>query len=64
MCQMTSNQRNGTKNQDKIGTLAENETYKYFDILEADAHQTSGNERQNSKRILQENWKTPRDKTQ
>ena len=41
-------------NQDKIRTLAENETYKYLGILEAD-HQTSRNEKQNSKRISQEN---------
>ena len=42
-------------NQDKIRTLAENETYKYLGILEADIHQTSGDERQNSRRISQEN---------
>ena len=41
-------------NQDKIRTLGENETYKYLGILEAD-YQTNGNERQSSKRILQEN---------
>ena len=37
-------------NQNKIRMLRENETY-----LEGWHHQTSGNERQNSKRILQEN---------
>ena len=42
-------------NQDKIRTLAENETYKYLGILEADTTKTKGNERQNSKRISPEN---------
>ena len=39
-------------NQDKIGTLGEKEAYKYLGILEVD---TTGNERQNSKIISQEN---------
>ena len=38
-------------NQEKIRTLAENETYKYLGWQ----HQTSRNEKQNSKRISQEN---------
>ena len=42
-------------NQDKIRTLAENETYKYLGILEADTIKTSRNEKQNSKRLSQEN---------
>ena len=40
--------------QDKIKTLAENETYKYLGILDWH-HQTSGNEKKNSKIISQEN---------
>ena len=39
-------------NQDNIKTLAENETYKYLGILEADTIKKSGNERQNSKRNI------------
>ena len=39
-------------NQDKIKTLAENETYKYLALLEADNHQTSGEEKK-SERISQ-----------
>ena len=41
-------------NHDKIRTLGENETYTYLGILEADIIK-SGNERQDSKRISQEN---------
>ena len=36
-------------NHDKIRTLAENETYKYLGILEADTIKHGGDERQNSK---------------
>ena len=51
-------------NQDMIRTLGENETDKYLGILEAfTIKQVSGNERQNSKRISWENYKTTRDKT-
>ena len=42
-------------NQDKIKTLAENETHRYLGILEADTIKTSGNERKKSKRISPEN---------
>ena len=49
-------------NQAKIRTLAENETYKYLGILEADTIKQVGNEKQNSKRISQENKKTTQDK--
>ena len=49
------------QNQDKIRTLVENEVYKYLGIL-GWHHQTSGNEKQNSKRISQEKLKTTRDK--
>ena len=41
-------------NEDKIRTLVENETYKYL-VSWRFNHQTSGNERQNLKRISQEN---------
>ena len=59
MLVMKSGKRNMTDgmelpNQDKIRTLGENEPYKYLDILEADPI-TNGYERQNSKRISQEN---------
>ena len=53
-------------NQDKIKTLAENETYKYLGIIKQVQmkdkwktntwhHQTSSNERQNFKRLSKEN---------
>ena len=42
-------------NQDKIRTLAENETYKYLGILEADTIKQAEIKKQNSKRISQEN---------
>ena len=42
-------------NQDKIRTLAENETYKYLGILEADTIKQGEMKNQNFKRISQEN---------
>ena len=42
-------------NHDIIGRLGENETNKYLGILEADTIKQNGNERQDSKRISQEN---------
>ena len=42
-------------NQDKIKTLAENETYKYLGILEADTIKQLEMKEKNSKRISQEN---------
>ena len=41
-------------NQDKIRTLAENETYKYLGILEADTIKQVEMKKKNSKRISQE----------
>ena len=42
-------------NQDRIGTLAENETYKYLEILEADTIKQVEMKKINSKGISQEN---------
>ena len=50
-------------NHDKIRTLGENETYKYLGIFKADTNKISANERQDPKRISQENEKTTREKT-
>ena len=50
-------------NQNNIRTLAENGTYKYMGILEADTIKQVEIKKQNSKRISQENAKTTRNKT-
>ena len=50
-------------NQDKIRTLGENEIYKQLGYLRGWHHQTSGNERQNSKGISQETRKLLETKT-
>ena len=55
---MKCSKRHGTDemelpNHNKVRTLGEKETYKYLGILEANSIKTSGNERQNSKRIYQ-----------
>ncbi len=47
---------------DKINTLAENETYKYLGLLEADTIKQAEMKEKNSERISQENYKTTRDK--
>ena len=51
-------------NQDKIKTLAENKTYKFLGILEADTIKQVEMKEKKSERISQENKKTIRDKTQ
>ena len=51
-------------NKDKIKTLAENETYKYLNILEAGTIKQAEMKEKNSERISQQNKKTTRDKTQ
>ena len=42
-------------NQDKVKRFAENETYKYLEILEADTFKQVEMKEKNSKRISQEN---------
>ena len=42
-------------NKDKIKTLAENETYKYFGILEADTIKQAEMKEKKSERISREN---------
>ena len=51
-------------NEDKIKSLAENETNKYLGILEADTIKQAEMKEKNPERIPQKNQKTTRDKTQ
>ena len=50
-------------NQEKVRTLAENETYKYLDIIEADNIKEGEMKDKIFKNISQENEKTTRDNT-
>ena len=50
-------------NKDKIKSLAENKTFKYLGILEADTIKQAEMQ-ENTERIHQKNQKTTRDKTQ